>query len=158
MSALYRIQDEPRPGRLAHFTVNPTFPLLAMMLAGSWVGLPWFVLNGFALGSVTRRRELGLALVVIPGTLLLTFLLALLRARGILPERALPYAQVGITVWKLALGYVLFDLQQRSFALHEYSGGPVRNGALVLVAAILLTTSVLVRFAGKNPLLWLLLN
>lgn len=158
MSALYHIQDEPRPGTLARLTVNPVFPLLAMMMAGSWLGLPWFVFNAFALGSVTRRKELGIALGVVPGTLLLYLLLGLLYTRGVLPERALPYAAVGITVWKLTLGYVLFELQQRSFALHEYYGGPVRNGALVLVAGIAVGTSVVMRFWGANPLMWVVLG
>ncbi|WP_395836199.1 hypothetical protein [Archangium violaceum] len=158
MSATYRIQDEPRPGTLGHLVVNPVFPLLATMMAGVWLGLPWFVFNGFALGSTSRIKELVLALLVVPGTLLLILLLNTLLAQGALTETSKPYAAVGITVWKLAMGYVLFNLQQRSFALHEYYGGVVRNGVLVLVASIVLGSSVLFSLTGGNKILLELLG
>ncbi|HEX8538086.1 MAG TPA: hypothetical protein VF664_11525, partial [Cystobacter sp.] len=75
MSATYRIQDEPSPGALGHLVVNPVFPLLSFMMAGAWMGVPWFILNGFAMGSTTRRKETVLAVLVMPGTLLLFKLL-----------------------------------------------------------------------------------
>ncbi|QRK10960.1 hypothetical protein JQX13_13345 [Archangium violaceum] len=158
MSATYRIQDEPRPGALGHLVVNPVFPLLATMMGGVWLGLPWFVFNGFAMGSTTRIKELVLALLVVPGTLLLFFLLGTLVQQGVLTKTSAPYAGVGITVWKLAMGYVLFNLQQRSFALHEYYGGVVRNGALVLVASIFLGSSILSSLTGGDTLLLVLLG
>ena len=158
MGAPYRILDEPRPGALGHLVVNPLFPLLATMMAGAWLGMPWFILNGFAMGSTTRRREALLALLVVPGTLLLFFLLGVLVMRGVLSKTAAPYAGVGLIVWKLTMGYVLFNLQQRSFALHAYYGGVVRNGALVLMASIFLRISVLVSLAGDNKFLWVLLE
>lgn len=158
MSATYRIQDEPRPGVMGHLVVNPVFPLLATMMAGVWLGLPWFVFNAFAMGSTTRRKELGLALAVVPGTLLLIVLVGGLKASGVLTERSMPYALVGVIVWKLAMGYVLFNLQQRSFALHQYYGGVVRNGALALVASFILSASVLTTLTGGNTLLLALLG
>ena len=68
------------------------------------------------------------------------------------------YVGVGITVWKLAMGYALFNLQQRSFALHQYYGGVVRNGALVLVASIFLGDSLLTKLTGGNSTLLVLLG
>jgi hypothetical protein len=158
MSATYRIQDEPRPGAMGRLVVNPVFPLLATMMGGAWLGLPWFVFNSFSMGSTTRRKELGLALAVVPGTLLLILLVGGLRASGVLTERSLPYAMVGVIVWKLAMGYALFNLQQRSFALHQYYGGVVRNGALVLVASIVMGSSALTSLTGDNMLLLVLLG
>lgn len=158
MSATYRIQDEPRPGAMGHLVVNPVFPLLATMMAGVWLGLPWFVFNAFALGSTTRRKELGLALAVVPVTLLLFMLLAFLLHAGVLTRTSGAYAGVGITVWKLAMGYALFNLQQRSFALHQYYGGVVRNGALVLVASIVMGGSLLAKLTGGNSTLLVLLG
>lgn len=158
MSATYRIQDEPRPGAMGHLVVNPVFPLLATMMGGAWLGLPWFVFNAFAMGSTTRRKELLLALAVVPGTLLLIIVLNTLVLNGVLTETTGPYAGVGLTVWKLAMGYVLFNLQQRSFALHEYYGGAVRNGALVLVACVFMGSRALESLIGDNTLLRLLLG
>jgi hypothetical protein len=158
MSDTYRILDEPRPGTLGNFVVNPVFPLLAMMMAGTWLGVPWIILNGFAMGSVTRRKEAVLAVLVLPGTFLLFMLLGMLLKAGILTQASMPYALVIITVWKLGLAYVLFDLQQRSFALHEYYGGVVRNGALVLVASIFLGARILKGLTGGNTVLLVLLG
>ena len=153
MSATYRIQDEPRPGAMGHLVVNPLFPLLSTMLVGAWLGLPWFVFNAFALGSATRRKETVLALLVVPGTLLLFILLGVLLKQEVLTKPAVPYALVGITVWKLALGYALFNLQQRSFALHEYYGGVVRNGAILLLAGLFLGDRAIASLLGDNTLL-----
>jgi hypothetical protein len=155
MSATYRIQDEPSPGALGHLVVNPVFPLLSLMMAGAWLGVPWFIFNSFAMGSTTRRKETVLAVLVVPGTLLLFMLLGTLVHAGVLTKTSGPYAGVGITVWKLAVGYALCNLQQRSFALHEYYGGVVRNGALVLVASIFLGLRVLTELTGDN---WFLLE
>ena len=158
MSTAYRIQDEPSPGALGHLVVNPVFPLLAFMMTGAWLGVPWFVFNGFAMGSATRRKETVLALLVVPGTLLLFILLGTLVKLEVLSKGAAPYAAVGVTVWKLAVGYVLYNLQQRSFALHEYYGGVVRNGALVLVASVFLGMRLLVSLTGGNRFLLELLG
>ena len=53
----YAIADEPEASRLAHLTVRPSMPLLALMLGGAWIAWPWFALNAYAMGSPTRRRE-----------------------------------------------------------------------------------------------------
>jgi hypothetical protein len=138
VEAVYHIEDEPLPGPWQHLAVQPFWPLLAMMLAGSWLGLPWFVVNGFLVGSPTRWREAALAAGGFAGSLALTYLLVLLTFHGVLSETALPYAAVGITVWKLVVGYLLFLWQQRSIHLYEHFGGTLANGLpVVLVAAFL---------------------
>lgn len=158
MSATYRILDEPRPGAMGHLVVNPVFPLLGLMMGGAWLGIPWFIFNSFAMGSSTRRKETVLAVLLVPGTLLLFILLASLVNLGWLTPTSGPYAGVGITVWKLAVGYALFNLQQRNFALHEYYGGVVRNGALVLVASIFIGPRIIMTLTGGNRLLLALLG
>ncbi|MFY0527067.1 hypothetical protein ACN28I_29310 [Archangium gephyra] len=157
MSATYRIQDEPSPGALGHLVVNPVFPLLAFMMGGVWLGVPWFILNGFAMGSTTRRKETVLAVLVVPGTLLLAMLLGTLVQAGVLTKTSAPYAGVSAIVWRLAMGYAIFNLQQRSFALHEYYGGVVRNGVLVLVAGVFLGSRLVAGLVGENTLLQVLL-
>ncbi len=129
----YRIADEPVPGRLAGIVVNPFWPLLAGMLAGFWLAFPWFVLNGLAMGSASRRREIawvvvGLALSAAGGG-------ALLWAAGADAPRALVrYGAVGLVAWRIGVAYAVYALQSPSFELHEHFGGPVRNGAFVAIA------------------------
>ena len=152
MDATYRIQDEPSPSGLSHLVVNPLWPMLAAMLAGAWLALPWFVLNSLALGSATRRREWLLAGVALPVTFLLLLGMGLLRTKGVVPEEAMPYLVVGLSVWKLTVAYLLLTLQQRSFALHEYFGGAVRNGMFVLLAGSFFGRGMVSKLLG--PGLW----
>jgi hypothetical protein len=139
----YRILDEPAPSGLAHLIVHPMWPLMSVMFAGVWLALPWFVLNSFALGSSTRLKELGVAVLGPVGLLLLWFGLGVLHATLKLPQGAIPYLLLVLTLWKLAVAYWLFDMQKHGFALHEYFGGKVRNGMLVMGAGYLLAPTVL---------------
>lgn len=124
----YHIEDEPRPGGLEHLAVGPVWPFFALMFAGSWLAFPWFVFNGFAVGSPTRYRELALAIGGFAGSFLLAVGLVVLHGRGVLSEAGLPYFGVVLTVWKLGVGYVLHHLQSRTFHLYEHFGGQARNG------------------------------
>lgn len=136
MAGSYRIVDEPTPGPLSRLVVQPLWPLLALMLAGSWLGYPWFVVNAFAVGSPSRAKETFWAALGFVGSLALGVGLLALAGTGVLPEPALPYAAVGIVAWRLGVGYVLYTLQSRSFHLYTYFGGPVRNGLWVLLVAV----------------------
>ena len=139
----YRILDEPAPSGLGHLIVHPMWPLLSIMFAGVWLSLPWFVFNAFALGSPTRRKELVVAVMGPVGLLALSFGLGMLHVALEMPKGAIPYLLVVLTLWKLGVAYWLFDLQKQSFALHEYFGGKVRNGMLVVGAGYLLSPMVL---------------
>jgi hypothetical protein len=147
----YRILDEPAPSGLGHLIVHPMWPLLSVMFAGVWLSLPWFVLNSFALGSATRFKELAVAVSGPLGLLGLWLGLGVLHTLLKLPQGAIPYLLLVLTLWKLAVAYWLFDLQKRGFALHEYFGGRVRNGMLVVGAGYLLRATVLkVPFGGAT--------
>ena len=41
------------------------------------------------------------------------------------------------------MSYWLYTLQNRSFGLYRYFGGPVRNGALIIFAALFLRSGLL---------------
>ena len=129
----YRILDEPTPGGLAGYVVNPSFPLLALMLAGTWLSAPWFAFNALALGSPTARREIGLSAALLAGAAALSFGLLAAYSQGLIGERGVHYWVLIPTVWKLGLGYWLFMLQLRSFHLYEHFGGQVRNGLFILL-------------------------
>ena len=127
----YRILDDPRPSGVANLAVNPLWPLLAVMFGGTWLSWPWFALNGFAVGSPTRRRELALAVGGFVGSFALALTVLALIDAGLLRGVGISYAVVGLTVWKLAVTYALHTLQARSFHLYEYYGGATRNGLAV---------------------------
>lgn len=133
----YRIADEPSPARLARFAVNPIWPMLATMLAGSWLGTPWFVFNAFALGSATRRRELAWAVgsVLLAAAMVQGLFFA--EQRELVPEVVLGYGAVLVTAVRLTGAYSTYGLQDASFELHRYFGGPVVNGAPLMIVGML---------------------
>jgi hypothetical protein len=158
MTTRYVIADEPRPSVLSHLAVNPFWPLFAQMLVGSWIALPWFLLNGFALGSVNQRKEW----LCIAGSLAGSFLLAWLTARAgsesLLGETSLRFALLGIVVVKMAMAYALYALQAGSFELWEYFGGKPRNALLVLIAGFFIRNAIFAKLSGIPVVLLLVLS
>lgn len=143
--SLYRIVDEPRPTRLEGIAVRPYFPLLAMMLGGVIVGWPWFVLNTYALGSASRRREVALVVVGFLGiAAFVGALLAFLGSGREVSEALLPYMPLPLIVWKLAIGYWLFELQERAAELRSHFGAQLRNGAGIVALAFVARSYVVV--------------
>jgi hypothetical protein len=155
MGATYRIADEPTGSRFASLTVNPFWPLLAAMLAGAWLALPWYAVNGLAMGSATRRRELwwvgaGLAVSAALGGALFWAV-----DGGRIPLGSFRYLLVGLVAWRLTVAYALYSLQQSSFELHRYFGGSSRNGALLVVAGALAAPARLL--GGQGAVLFAML-
>jgi hypothetical protein len=141
--AEYQLPDEPLPSRWSRLSVNPVWPLLALMLGGLWLAWPWFAFNAFAMGSPTRRREWGALALGLLGVLSLSSAIVLLAAANLLAGVGLKYAWLGVTIWKLAIGYFLHAWQGRSFALYEYYGGSYKNGLPLLLAGAFLRRRVL---------------
>ena len=127
----YRIEDEPRPGGLAQWVVDPLWPLFAIMFGGAALSWGWFVWNGFAVGSPTKNRELALAIGGLVGSFVLILTIAFLANGQILGTLGIQYALVGLTVWKLGISYWLYMLQGRSFHLYQYFGGTVKSGFML---------------------------
>ncbi|MFN7143175.1 MAG: hypothetical protein ACK4YP_05320 [Myxococcota bacterium] len=157
MATRYRLPDEPRPGALANVVVHPMWPLLAVMFAGPWLSWPWFVLNAWALGSPTRVRETLYALGGFLGSaaLLGAIVVAVVTIdRG---EDIVPYLMIGVTVWKLAVSYVLSELQGRGFELYTWYGGVARNGFFVAVLGGMLLRPTIAGLVGAGLLQGVLL-
>jgi hypothetical protein len=133
--ATYQIADEPAPGNLARFAVNPVFPLLALMLGGVWLAFPWFAFNSIAVGSPTRRAELAW---LVGGLLAFSAICVAIGASyeaGLISEAGLPYAFLVLVVAKIAVGYVVHVLQSRTIEIYEYFGGVLKNGVWGVAAA-----------------------
>ena len=154
MATTYHIPDEPRPGGLAHVTVNPFWPMLCVMFVGAGMSWTWFVLNGIAMGSPTRKREMGIAIGGLVGNLVLLLgVLGTFDRLGFDGELTLPYLLLVVVVWKLAISYVLYMLQAGSFGIYEYYGGTVQNGWIGLILAYLAWNMLLVPALKGAPLI-----
>jgi hypothetical protein len=136
-NATYTIFDEPRPGTLARFAVDPFWPLLATMLCGTWLGASWFVFNAFALGSATRKSETWLA-IASPVTSFGLLWLAI----SLVPEASLsaarPYMHTMLAVVRLSFAYAIWARQERSSALFAHYGGTLRKGILPLIGGFVI--------------------
>lgn len=138
----YQIADEPRPGTLARFAVNPVFPLLALMLGGVWIAWPWFLLNGIAVGSPTLRREI----VWLAGGLmaLIAITIAILASAdaGLITGVGLRYAFLVLVVAKIATAYAVYVLQSRTIEIYQYYGGVLNNGFWGLLIVFLIGRNI----------------
>lgn len=143
-SAAYRIVDEPVPSTLQHLVVTPFWPILAGMMGGLWIGLPWFLFNGYAMGSASRVKETivaGVALAAVVVTAVIMLMIFDDQA-----DRSVRFAVLALQLVKLAAYYTLNAMQSRSFQLHRYYGGAAKNGVPLVIAAVLLRSAVLGAF------------
>ncbi len=138
MASSYRLPDEPRPSGLVRFSVDPMWPLLAVMLAGPWLSWTWFVFNAWALGSASRVRESVYAVGGFLGGLVLYVLILVLLAGFSLPDGWVPYLVTLLTIWKIGVSYAILRLQRQGFELFAWYGGKPLNGAWLLFAGFLL--------------------
>lgn len=132
----YAIPDEPLPGPMARWTVDPMWPLFAQMLGGSWIALPWFVFNSIALGSPTRHREWALAATSLLGSAALLAGVIALADAGWLDGTGVRLALLSLVALKLAVAYGLYLLQARGFELWRHFGGVPANGMVGALAAM----------------------
>lgn len=150
MTVAYRIPDEPLDGGTRGWGIEPFWPLLAVMLAGAWLSAGLFAINAWFLRGPTWGREIALAAAMLAGTVVLVFAIDAAYASGTLSQPALKYALLVVVVWKLALAYWIFFLQQTGFALYEYFGGRGQSGLLVVIVGALLKSYVIT--AVNHPL------
>ena len=135
----YQIADEPVETSLRAYVVRPGVPLLAIMVAGAWLSWPWFAFNAIAMGSPTRRKELALCAAAFLGTAVLgASVIALARAGVIASGLPLRLALLAIVTFKLTITYYIAMVQERTFHVYEYYGGPVRNAGRILGAGYFL--------------------
>jgi len=153
----YVIDDEPaKDGPLQKVIVDPMWPLLAVMLAGVWMGWPWLLLNGKALGSPNWRKQaqlLALGLAVTIG--LAVAIVALWDAEIIRTRTHVRLALLVVTVWKLGISYKVHALQVGTFELFRYYGGEPRQGARALILGVYLGRAVMLGLF--DSVLWIII-
>lgn len=148
----YLIADEPHETSLSAYACRPDAPLLAMMMCGSWLAWPWFIFNSLALGSPTKRKEIGLSLLAIAGSAALGWgVLALLGAGIIKIGAPFKLCVLAISAFKLTIAYRISTIQSRTFHVYEYYGGTVRNSAAVISTGWYVRSVV---FALSDDPLW----
>lgn len=140
----YQIADEPVETSLRAYVVRPSAPLAAIMLGGAWLSWPWFAFNAIAMGSPTRRKELALCAAAVLGTGVLGALVIALARAGFIPAGApLRLAVLAIVTFKLTITYSIATVQDRTFHVYEYYGGPVRAAGAILGAGYVLRDLVI---------------
>lgn len=143
---IYQIADEPSPGRLSSFAVNPLWPFIAVMLGSTWLAWAWFAFNGAAVGSPSKRKEWLIIIGGMLGSVVIVFVLAALVDIFQIANIYLKYLGLTMVVWKLGVSYFLFILQSQTLEIYEYYGGKVRNGFFVLLAFFFLSPMILKEF------------
>jgi hypothetical protein len=149
----YVIIDEPQPGRLASMAVSPSWPLLGMMLGGSWLGLPWFLFNSIAMGSPNLKREVATMIATVSGVLTVAIGAKLILESTGHAHLAEYLLYVALPALKLGGGYWLTQLQSGPYKLHLKVGGKPRSAATLALASYFLRATVLGAAAAISP--WL---
>ena len=115
----YQIIDEPSPGPLARFAVNPMVPFLIFMVFPP-LGAPFFLFNTIALNGRTWLRELAVLAFACVLRFGIPYPLALWSVSQGVPVRAIPYIEVVPIALSLWLGYRVFFGQAVTHALKTY--------------------------------------
>jgi hypothetical protein len=135
----YQIADEPHETSLAAYVVRPSAPLLAAMVAGAWLSWPWFAFNAIAMGSPTKKQEIGLCLGALAGTAALaSLLIALVEGELITSRLLIRLGVLAIVAFKLTITCYISTVQNRTFHVYQYYGGAVRAAGAILSAGYLL--------------------
>jgi hypothetical protein len=135
----YQIADEPIETSLRAYVVRPSTALFAIMVGGAWLSWPWFAFNAIAMGSPTRRKEIALCVAAVIGTGVLGALVIALARAGVIAEGVpLRLALLAVVTFKLTITYYIAIVQDRTFHVYEYYGGPVRAAGAILTAGYLL--------------------
>jgi hypothetical protein len=150
MNSKYLIADEPRPSALGQHVVNPQWPMLAQMMAGTWLAIPWFIFNSLALGSPNRNKEIALAISSIIGSVVLIFLIDYLASQHIISGIWIPLTSLALVAFRLYIAYLLAISQSSVFELWQYFGGIERNGVALLILGSFIGRSYLTSQISSN--------
>jgi hypothetical protein len=121
----YRIIDEPAPSALSRLAVNPFWIMLAgMLLPGlQALAIVWFVVNGFALNSTTKVKEMcwaagALAIALARRGPLQRLLDEQIVSAALISYR--PYIHIVVIAVLLTAMYRLYLYQHGAYQLFQY--------------------------------------
>lgn len=135
----YAIADEPHDTPWKHLIVSPSGPLMAEIVVGSWLSVPWFAVNAIVLGSPTKKKEIALCVAQLIVTILLGSLLLWADDRDLIESRTLlQLAMFAIVCWKVGVAYMLTKIQQRAYQVYELYGGAARTTTFVIAGGLVL--------------------
>lgn len=129
----YQIVDEPRPGLLSRFIVNPLWPMLSFMFGGIFFSWIWFLFNSLAMGSPTKRREAGALLMGVLGYFLLFFTMVYLVNNALIEGLSHDYTRILLVGFALLPSYYVYLRQSSAYELFEHFGGKPFNGIPLLL-------------------------
>lgn len=130
---VYRIADEPRPGRLSRLVLNPFIIFLLSMLLTFMVGCVWLLFNAFAMGSPYAKRNLFIVIGSVVVFVIAYFGgIAVLSGSELPIETFAPYLRLAFTVFWIVLCYYLFMSQMKVYPIFQYyrqrNAGPAAGG------------------------------
>lgn len=143
----YKIIDEPCPGFLSRFVVDPLWPLFSFMLGGSVFSWLWSGFNSLALGGPNLKKELATIVMAFVGLFSIYFLAHSLYSRGFFEDFNKQYLFLLITSVEISFCYLLFSMQKEGVEIHEYFNGKLASAVPGLLLALLF---------GKNIRLFVL--
>ncbi|MCJ8268543.1 MAG: hypothetical protein MJK04_03985 [Psychrosphaera sp.] len=133
----YQIIDEPKPGPLSKFTVNPLWPLLSTMLGGSVFSWIWFVFNSMCLNGPNKIKELLTILVGFFAFVGVYHFGVNLFNQGVFGDINVQYFFLFGTCVQLVFSYAVFMLQSDGFEVYQYYGGTVATPLFGLFLALM---------------------
>ena len=135
MTASYQLIDEPRPGLLSRFTVDPLWPLLSFMFGGVFISWIWFIFNSTVIGSPTRNREIIAAVLGVLGYFALLFGMDALVRNEMVSGLSHNYTRILLIAVALVPSYYIYLKQSAAFEIYQHFGGAVLNGIPLLLLA-----------------------
>jgi hypothetical protein len=118
------------------------------MFGGVWLSWSWFVINGIAVGSPTKRLEWSLIAGGLLGCVALIFGFVTVIEQELIAEAYIKYLLLVLVAWKVGVTYALFHLQDHTIELYEYYGGTVKNGVFVVLASFFVSPLLLGSLPG----------
>ena len=127
----YALPDEPQGAVRPDLAVSTLWPLLTVMLVGPLAGFAWLAFNSWALGYRNAMRHTVIAAITVPATGVLTILIVLVSASGLMPGHESLGAKLGMIALQggaLVLAFWIMWEQDDAEQWRKTFGAPLRNG------------------------------
>ncbi|MBI9076932.1 MAG: hypothetical protein JEZ02_16105 [Desulfatibacillum sp.] len=134
---MYHIPDEPSPGTLQQWVVNPIWPLVSYIIIGPLMAFLWLLFNAGAMGVLNRKQAInlgGLSFLLLIVAIVLT--IAVSCVFGFANYET--FSGLIMDAGGVAVAYFLYKIQMPYFRVYSSMDYPVWNGMVLMGAAFLL--------------------